>query len=193
MNFSIKQNILIEVLQKLQGPTSFRQNFPVLNCILIETFDNKIKFTSTDLDITITTVIEGNVKKSGKTAVPAKHFIPIIRELPSQDISLELIKNNLLVKCGKIEFKINTMDPEEFPLIEEENKKTLIKLDPQDLAEMIRLTSFCVGFEDTNYILNGILFELENDTISLAATDGKRLSCIKRKLPATQPEIQTKL
>lgn len=193
MKFDINQNILIETLQKLQGPTSFRQNFPVLNCILIETGEGKIKLTTTDLDITIISYIDASVKKEGKVAVPAKHFIPIIRELPREDISFELVKNNLLIKCGKIEFKISTMDPEEFPKVAEEKKKTLIKLDAQDLAEMIRLTSFCAGTEDSNYVLNGILFQLYENTIQLVATDARRLSFISGRLPASQSELHSKI
>jgi len=58
---------------------------------------------------------------------------------------------------------------------------------------MIRLTSFCVGYEDTNYVLNGIFFEISNDNINTIATDGKRLSFISKKLPASQPEVKTKI
>jgi DNA polymerase-3 subunit beta len=122
-----------------------------------------------------------------------KRFISIIKELPSVDITVELTKNNLLIKCEKIEFKINTLDVEEFPKIEEEKKTTLIKLNPDVLEEMIRITSFCAGHEENNYVLNGILFELEEDIIKLAATDGKRLAFAKKNLPANQPEIKTKI
>ncbi len=159
----------------------------------METVEGKIKLTTTDLDITIVSYIEASVKKEGKTAVPAKHFIPIIRELPRQDISFELTKNNLLIKCGKIEFKISTMDPEEFPRVNEEKKKTLIKIDAQELSEMIKLTSFCAGTENSNYVLNGILFQLYGNTIQLVATDARRLSCASSKLPATQSELNTKI
>ncbi len=122
-----------------------------------------------------------------------KRFISIVKELPPHNITIETTKNNLLIKCEKIEFKLNTLDPKEFPIIEEVKKISLIKINSCDLEEMIRLTSFCVGYEDTNYVLNGIFFEISNDNINTIATDGKRLSFISKKLPASQPEVKTKI
>jgi DNA polymerase-3 subunit beta len=193
MKFSIEQSSLLEVLQKIQGPTSLKQNFPILNCILTESLEDKIKFTTTDLDITVIFYTTGEVFEKGKIAIPAKNFIPIIRELPKKKVTIEIIKNNLLIRCEKVEFKIKCMDPQEFPQVEEEKETSLIRINTQDLLEMIKMTSFCVGFEDTSYVLNGILFEIFDDKINLVSTDGKRLSFIERKLPSTQPEITKKI
>jgi DNA polymerase-3 subunit beta len=193
MKFIINKDILLDNLQKIAGPTTTKQNFPILNSVLISTIDNKLKFITTDLDITIVSLQEANIINGGKIAIPMKRIISIIRELPPQEITIELIKNNLLIKCEQIEFKITTLEPEEFPQTEEEKKVSLIKINPITLEEMIKLTSFCVGYEDVNYVLNGILFEIFEETISLVSTDGKRLSFVKRKLPPNQPEIKTKI
>lgn len=193
MKFVISQNKLIEVLGKVSGPVSSKQNFPILNCVLIEGAQNKIKFTTTNLDSSVITYLETPVEEEGKTAVPFKKLISIIRELPKQEITIEKLKENLCIRCEKIEFKINCMEPDDFPQISEEIKENLITLSSSDLLEMIKMTSFCVGGEELNYILSGILFEIIEDKINLVATDGKRLSFIQKKLPSTQPEIATKL
>ena len=108
-------------------------------------------------------------------------------------LHLEIQKNNLLIKCEKIEFKISTLNNEEFPKVEEEKKVSLIKINTDILEEMIRMTSFCVGAEDVNFILSGILFEIEDNYIKLIGTDGKRLAYIKKKLAASQPDIKKKI
>jgi len=193
MKFIINKEVLLDNLQKVLGPTASKQNFPILNSVLISSSGNKLKFTATDLDITIITIQEANVIEKGKIAIPMKRFISIIRELPPQEVTVEMAKNNLLISCGKIEFKISTLNPAEFPQIEEEKDVSLIRINPVTLEEMIRMTSFCVGYEDVNYVLNGILFDISEDTISLIATDGKRLSFVKKQLPPNQPEIKTKI
>jgi len=193
MKFSIEKEVLLDALQRVLGPTTSKQNFPALNSVLISSIHNKLKLTTTDLDTTIITTQEASIQEKGKISIPMKKFISIIRELPSQEVAMEIAKNNLLIRCGKIEFKITTVDPEEFPKVEESQKASLIKILPETLAETIRLTSFCVGQEETNYVLNGILFEIHEDKIKLVATDGKRLSFIQRKLHHTQPEVKTKL
>ena len=118
-----------------------------------------------------------------------KRIFSIIRELPSQPIDLEVVKETLLIKCGKVEFKVNKTTEKEFPKIEEIKKTTKVQIDPQLLEEAIDLTAFCVGQEDANYVLGGILFELEKEKMKLVSTDGKRLSLVEKNLPTNQEPI----
>jgi DNA polymerase-3 subunit beta len=48
---------------------------------------------------------------------------------------------------------------------------------------MLNMTSFAVSFDETRYILNGILFKMAEDKLTLVATDGRRLALVERKLP----------
>lgn len=192
MYFILNREVLLENLQKVLGPTTTKQNFPILSAVLIAATNSGLNFTTTDLDISIIASQKTDVIEQGRIVIPMKRFLSIVRELPPSEVSLKIVKNNLLISCEQIEFKINTLNPEEFPKIEEEKKTMLIKINPKNLEEMLRLTSFCVGHEDTNYVLGGIFFEIFEDKISLVATDGKRLSFIKKKLPLNQAEIKTK-
>jgi len=194
MKFIINKNTLVENLQKVLGPATTKQNSPILNSVLIVTKEGKIEFTTTDLDITTISLQKANIEKSGQAAIPIRRFFSLVKELPPQDVEIEKIKNTLLIKCEKIEFKMNTLDHEEFPQIKQEKKGvSLIKIDPQELEEMVDLTAFCVGYEDANYVLSGILFEIVNNKINLVSTDGKRLAFAQKTLPPTQPEIKAKI
>ena len=193
MKCIITKEVLVDALQKTLGPTLTKQNSPILNAILLNTTRKGLKFTTTDLDITIVTTQDVEVQELGQVAVPMKRFLAIARELPPQPITLEKVKNNLLIRCEKVEFKINTLNVEEFPQIQDTKGVSLIRIDPHSLREMIRLTSFCVGYEDVNYVLGGVLFEVSENKINLVATDGKRLSFAQKTLPANQPEIKTKI
>ncbi|MCM8819362.1 MAG: DNA polymerase III subunit beta [Candidatus Omnitrophica bacterium] len=192
MKFIINKEVLLKELEKLIFPTTTKQNFPILNCVYIST-QNNLKFITTDLDITIISTNEANILKEGVSVIPMKRFISIIREFPNKDITIEKQKNNLLITCEQIEFKLNILSEEEFPKIDEVKNISFIKINPPELEKMIQLTSFCVGYEDTNYVLNGILFEIFEDNINLVSTDGRRLSFVTQKLPKTQPNIKNKI
>ena len=193
MKIIINKEELLNTLQMVQGPALSKQNFPTLSNILINIKNNKIKFTTTDLDTTI--IVEKEIKAidNGDVCVPIKRLLPIIRELPSANIVIEKNKNILLIKCENIEFKINTLNSEDFPKIKEKQQISLIKISSQNIEEMIQETSFSVGHEDSNYVLNGILFEVFRDKINLVSSDGRRLSFSSRKLPPTQPELDSKI
>lgn len=189
MKFILNKDILVENLQKVLGPTTTKQNFPILNSVLLTASKENLKFTATDLDISVISLQKLEKSEIGEVAVPMKKFLSIIRELPPETVAIEKVKNNLLIRCENIEFKMSTLNAEEFPQIQEKSKVSLIRVDPQELGEMIRLTSFCVGYEDSNYVLGGILFEIGKNKIKLISTDGKRLSFIQKKLPPKQPEL----
>ncbi|MBD3263511.1 MAG: DNA polymerase III subunit beta [Candidatus Omnitrophica bacterium] len=193
MKFIINKNVLVAAMQKMLGPTTTKQNLPVLSSVLMSCEENRLKLTTTDLDTTIITFQPVSPENPGVAVVPMKRFFSLIRELPSEDILVEKAKNNLSVRCGKVEFKINTLDPQDFPQIEEEKGASLIRLNPPELEEMIRLTSFCVGYEDVNYVLSGILFEIHENLMRAVSTDGKRLAFAERYLPANQPEVKEKV
>ncbi len=193
MNITINRRDLVEGLKIVVGPTTTKQNFLALGSVLIETENNQVKFTTTDLDLTITTQTQAENTTAGKILVPMRRFLSIVRELPESKVTLEKLKNILLIRCGKTEFKINTVKEEEFPKIQEKKEAATIKILPETLEEMINLTSFCAGYEDVNYILSGVLFELEENKIKLVATDGKRLSFTVREFPANQADIKEKI
>ena len=88
MKFSINKDIIADVLQKVQGPTTTKQNFPILNSVLVSAASNKLKFITTDLDITIISKIDAEITKEGAFTVPMKRFLSIIKELPSLDVAL---------------------------------------------------------------------------------------------------------
>lgn len=192
MKIKINNRELVDILQKVSGPTTTKQNFPVLNSVLIEAKQDTLTVTSTDLDITIVTKITTNIEKEGILVTPLKPLLAIIKELPTCEITLEEHKKNLLISCEQIEFKINTIAPEEFPQLPKVKEATLIKIHAQNFLNLIRLTSFCVGQEDTNYVLSGIFFEAENNFLTAAATDGKRLAEAKENLSPQQTELKAK-
>jgi len=191
MKIKIKKSSFLEELTKIVGPTNSKQS--LADTLSLSTYNNKIKFITTDLDITMISFLETNIEEEGKTLVSMRRILSIVKELPDSEISVEIVKNNLLISCDKIEFKINTFPLEQFPKIEEKKKTSLIKIDPQILEEMLRLVSFCAGSGEANFILGGVMFEFFENDIKVVATDGKRLAFAHKKLPTDQAEIKTKI
>jgi DNA polymerase-3 subunit beta len=54
---------------------------------------------------------------------------------------------------------------------------------------MVAKTQFAITGEDTRFFLNGALFVLRTDSMSLVATDGHRLALVSVKRPEADPAI----
>jgi DNA polymerase-3 subunit beta len=184
MKFSIDKNILLKNLQKVIGPTNNKTQFPSLSCVLLETIGKKISFTTTDLDITIISNCFDfiNIEDKNKALIPIKRFLSIIKELSSDQVELEKKNESLIIKSGKTKIKLRTNKVDDFPQIKKEQGNKFIKINSKILSEMLNFTSFCVGDDNSNYVLSGVLFNIEKNKISLVSTDGKRLSYIKRTI-----------
>jgi DNA polymerase-3 subunit beta len=183
MRFKTQKPILLNAIQVVQNIVTSKAALPILSNILLEAQDNKLKLTATDLDVGITCVISVDVQESGGITIPAKRFGDIIKELPVDEVTISGKKNNLvLIETELCQFKIMGIGREEFPKLPEFKDKEVLKLEQGSLKEMLTLTSFAVSFDETRYILNGIMFKVSPNILELVATDGKRLALIERAL-----------
>lgn len=185
MKFKINKNQLLKITQKVQNAISSKTTLPILTNILLEAQKNTLKITATDLDVGISSTLPIIPELEGAITLPAKKFIDIIKELPdSPEILISTKKNNItIIQCGKIIFKIIGLPKEEFPQPPQFKDKSAITLPQLFLKNMISITSFAVSRDETRYVLNGILVVIQNKTIKLIATDGRRLAVVEKTLP----------
>ncbi len=183
MRIKAQKDVLLIGIQAVQNVIVGKAALPILSNILIETQQDGLRLTATDLDIGITCVIPVEIQEPGAVTIPAKRFSDIIKELPVDSINITTKKNNQVnIETTLCQFKIMGLAREEFPKLPEFKDKEVIKLDQGVLKEMLGLTSFAVSMDEARYVLNGILFKINKNSLTLVATDGKRLAVIERKL-----------
>ena len=164
MKFEVeKEKLLIGINATLKAVAS-KTTMPILECFLIETKNNQLKITATDLDLGIEYSIESNVIEEGKTTIDAKMFSEIIRKLPESTITISLNEQNLLmIECEGSLFKLVTVDSSEFPALPNINVEQYIEIKQNVLKEMIRKTIFAVGIDENRPIFTGCLMELKDN------------------------------
>ncbi|MFH1338704.1 MAG: DNA polymerase III subunit beta [Candidatus Omnitrophota bacterium] len=183
MKFSIDKDQLVKGIQVVQNIISSKSNLPILSYLSIETFNSGIHITTTDLDIGITCELSAEIEEAGKVVLPAKKFGDIIREFPEDVININTKKNNLtLIESRLCQFKLMGLPYEEFPKLPKFTNQEIIKIDQENFKKILSLVSFAVSYDETRYVLNGILCQIQKDNISLVATDGKRLAFYQKKI-----------
>lgn len=187
MKFIIEREKLIKPLQQVSAPLSSRPTLPILGNILLQVSDNTLSMTGTDLEIEMIAklpLIESS--ESGSTTVPARKFLDICRSLPNDaNISITLDDNRLLIQSGRSKFSLSTLPPSDFPNIENWQPDADFFIPQSILKQLIDSVQFSMANQDVRYYLNGMLFEIENNTIKTVATDGHRLAVCT--LPIGQP------
>ncbi|MFA5275560.1 MAG: DNA polymerase III subunit beta, partial [Candidatus Omnitrophota bacterium] len=158
MKLKIEKDVLLSGIQTVQNVITTKAALPILSNILLEAQQGSLRLTATDLDVGISCVIPVETLEVGAITVPAKRFSDIIKELPSENVDIITKKNNQVnINTDTCEFKIMGLAKEEFPKLPEFKDKEVIKFEQGVLQQMLALTSFAVSFDETRYILNGIL------------------------------------
>lgn len=150
---------------------------PILKNFLIETVDNRIKLSATNLEIAITSFIPAKIIKDGELTFPTNIISSIINNLQNERVNLEIKNNSLIIKTENYNAKIQGIKKEEFPIIPKiENNKEFIEIESHILKEALILVISAAQITNIKPELNGILFDFQYNSLKLAATDGFRLA-----------------
>jgi DNA polymerase-3 subunit beta len=156
-------------------------NLPILNNILIESFDNNIRLVSTNLEIGVKCLLRGKIETPGTFTVDGKIFYDYVNVLPNKKIDIELLGDKLFLNADGYQTKINGLPADEYPLIPEIDKNNGFVVDLQIFKEALSQVVFAVSGSDTRLELTGVFFSYSDDDLILAATDSYRLA--EKRIP----------
>ena len=154
-----------------------RTTMPILECILIDASANEIKLTANDMELGIETVIEGEIVERGIIALDAKFFSEIVRKLPDNDVVIESDDTfQTTITCEKAKFNIVGKSGEDFSYLPYIEKNESISISQFTLKDVVRQTIFSIADNDTNKLMTGELFEINESRLRVVSLDGHRIS-----------------
>ncbi|MHB0924930.1 MAG: DNA polymerase III subunit beta [Gallionellaceae bacterium] len=176
----IDKEIILKPLQVVIGIVERKQTLPILSNVLMENQDGKIRFTTTDLEIQITTTIDTGIRGGQNTAftVGGKKFQEILRVLPEQSkITIDTKENKAQIKTNKSRFSLQTLPAQDFPKLSNqlENAKKIV-LPQKELKNLLFSVQYAMAQQDVRYYLNGVLLIIDGNKLKVVATDGHRLA-----------------
>jgi DNA polymerase-3 subunit beta len=176
MRFTITREKLQEGLAAVAGSIPTRTTLPVLSNLLIETEDDGIRFSGTDLDTAVSVRVPAEVEEPGAITAPARKLQEIARELPPAPVVVAAQGDAITLTSGRTRFRLNGLPKDEFPAFPAVSFDSSWKLTGADLNQLISHVAFAVSTEETRPILNGVLWELREGEMRMVATNGHRLA-----------------
>ncbi len=178
MKFSILANEFVQALSIVSKGTASRTTLPILSGILIDASDGELSFRASNLETFVKHSIPALVEEEGRTVVPGKFFIDIIKSLPNEALQVSSAESmkKIQVSCGTISFLINTLDADDFSQFPEMNPDTAITLPTSTVSTMVHNVSRAASNDSTRPILTGILLEADKNDLIMVATDSYRIA-----------------
>jgi DNA polymerase-3 subunit beta len=185
---SSKQQLMIPLLT-VAGAVDKKQSTPLLSNILLNLTDQQLLLTATDLEIEITARVPCISRNaSGAITVPAKKMVDIIRSLDDDANPSFIFHDNLLaIRAGRSQFKLAILSADEYPKSQEEVNDIELAIPRLVLLHLFQSTHFALTQQDVRFFLNGLLMEIEGQSVSIVATDGHRMAISRFQLSQVYP------
>ena len=184
MKASISQQQLSHGLNVVSRAVAPRSTLPVLANVLVATDEGRVRLSATNLELGISSWIGAQIEEEGAITVPARTFADLVSTLPDEIVHLTVNHKtqSLNVRCGTSNTDIKGIDAQEFPPMPTPNLSDGIELNVSDFKEMIKQVVFASSSDDARPVLQGVMMNVEESKITMAATDGFRISVRKASL-----------
>lgn len=185
MKASVSQQQLAHGLSMVLRAVSPRSTLAVLANILIATDDGRLRLSATNLELGISCWIGAQISEQGAITVPARTISDLINALPNDTVHLVLnpATQTLNIRCGMSNTDIKGIDAQEFPPMPVADLNEGVSLNVSDFKEMIQQVAFAASSDEARPVLQGVFTNISDEAVTLAATDGFRISVRRAVLP----------
>lgn len=179
MRLTISSTTLASRLTALSKVFNSKNSLPILDCYLFEVNSNQLTITASDSENVMTTQIQLDESDgNGTFAVNNRNILDAVKELPEQPLTLDVDMSTYAIKViymnGMYNFTAQSGD--EFPRMQTLNDSAAaITIESKTLANDIAHSIFATANEELRPVMNGIYFDLKEDSLAIVASDGHKL------------------
>jgi DNA polymerase-3 subunit beta len=184
MKASVTQQHLAHGLSIVSRAVSPRSTLPVLANVLVATDEGRLRLSATNLELGITCWIPAQIQEEGSITVPARTFVDLVSTFPPDlvQLALDVHTQTLNVVCNSSVHEIKGIDAQDFPPVPVPDLSEGVDLDLTSFKEMIQQVAFAASMDEARPVLQGVKMEVAENELTLAATDGFRISVRKELL-----------
>jgi DNA polymerase III subunit beta len=183
MQITIEKNTLINGVQRVQSVVDKKNTIPVLANILFETDPaaNLLHLSATNLEVGVSTKLPVSECTAGQITIPAQKVFEILRELPEETLRLTVDEHHwITLECAKANFRLAGLPKTDFPELPVFSSQDVLVFPQPLIREMLTKTAFAVSHDESRYALTGILMSVNQQQLSMVATDGHRLAVMQQ-------------
>ena len=190
MKFTVEQSALTEGVNWVSRSLSTRPIKTELLGIVIDATGDQVYLSASDLETASKAHFHAEIKEGGKVLVPGRLLAEISRSLPNKPITFALEGSRVLVTSGSAKFTLPTLSVDEYPNLPELPHTTGV-IASDVFATAVSQVAIAAGRDDSLPTLTGVHIEINEEVVTLAATDRYRLAVREIQWDPTTPNFST--
>lgn len=176
MKFIVSSTYLLKQLQVLGGVINNSNTLPILDNFLFDLKKGKLTVSASDLETTMSAVLEVDSNTEGVIAVPARLLLEILKTFPEQPLTFVVEDNNTVeISSNHGKYALAYADGAEFPKAVALASPSATRIMGDILATAIHKTIFAAGNDDLRPVMSGVFFQFATDSLTFVATDAHKL------------------
>ena len=180
MKLIISSSELLKGVMAVSKAIPAKSALPILENFLFDLKGNVLEITASDSELTLKTSIEvENTAEEGRIAVPAKHMMDLLKELPDQPLTINTsTESSFVCSWASGESTLPYFPAEDYPAITGTDETAVsLQFPAQSLTEGIASTIYATADDEIRPAMNGILFDIDVNSTTLVASDSHKLIC----------------
>jgi DNA polymerase-3 subunit beta len=179
MKFVVSSTVLLSHLQAISKVINNKNSLPILDNFLFQIIGETLTLTASDIETTLITSLQvDSAEGEGKVAVASRLLLDTLREFSDQPLSFSINDSNLamVITSANGSYNFIGQNGDEYPRLPEINQDAYVLTMPvQLLSNGVNKTFFCTADDELRPVMNGIFFDIAQDSLTLAATDAHKL------------------
>lgn len=178
MQFTISSSAFSSMLKVASKAIASKNTMPVLDCFLIEIGDSSIHITGSSESRSIKMKMPIiDYSSEARICVDAKRMLEVLANIPEQPIVLEYNENTheLNGKHSAGKFSVMCQESEVYPTFAQVEDGQMFTISSKDLLSGINVCQFVALVDDPIIWRNVIYFDIKEDNLTIAVTDGRKL------------------
>ena len=176
--FILSANELKNGLNKIKPVIKKNNALPILDCILIEVSEGRVKLTGSDLENSIVCTLQAETKGAGAVCISFASLSGYLSTIGEGNLlfTFDFANLTLILKRDNSIFKLTGFEPADFPQLPGGEYADLLKIPANYFVEGINKTFDFVGNDDLRPVMSAICIEAEKDILRFVATNAHVLA-----------------
>ena len=176
MKFIVSSSQLLKQLQVLGGVINSNNTLPILDNFLFELSENQLKVSASDLETTMSSVIDVESDSSGSIAVSARLLLDTLKTFPDQPLTFKTEGDNAIeISSDQGKYDMAYFVGDEFPKAVSLPSPSKTVVPASILGTAISKTIFAAGNDDLRPVMSGVFFQFSSQSLTFVATDAHKL------------------
>ena len=183
MKFSCEKALLQNAIAVTGRAVAQKSSIPALEGLLLHAGEEGLTVSGYNMQTGIRARVSAGVEQPGEIVLNARLFGDIVRRMPDDSVTVSVSdKMQVRLLCGDADFEIPGLSAADYPDLPEVEDEYAVSLQRKTLRAMIEEVAFAVSTNESRPVHTGVLFEIGDGGLTMAAVDGFRLAVRREPL-----------